>query len=116
MSSNIRIKRFCEQCGEEFTAKTTVTRYCGDRCAKRAYKARKRAEKIEQSNKETKQVIERPLVELQAKEFLTIQETCQLIGVSRTTLWRTIKKGKLKAGKLGNRTVIRKTDLQNLFN
>ena len=27
MSSNIRIKRFCEQCGEEFTAKTTVTRF-----------------------------------------------------------------------------------------
>ena len=38
MSSNIFVQRICEECGNEFTARTTVTRFCGDRCAKRAYK------------------------------------------------------------------------------
>jgi len=46
MSSNIRVLRICKLCGEEFIAKTTVTKFCGDRCAKRAYKARKKDEKI----------------------------------------------------------------------
>lgn len=116
MSSNIRIKRICQHCGEEFIAKTTVTQYCGDRCAKRAYKARKKAEKIEASNEETRQQIEQPIIELQAKEFLTIQETCKLLGISRTTLWRIIKDGRLKTAKLGTRVIIRKLDLQDLFN
>ena len=116
MSSNIRIKRICQHCGEEFIAKTTVTQYCGDPCAKRAYKARKKAEKIEASNEETRQQIEQPIIELQAKEFLTVQETCQLLGISRTTLWRIIKDGRLKTAKLGTRVIIRKADLQDLFN
>ena len=116
MSSNIRVKRICEHCGVEFIAKTTVTKYCGDRCAKRAYKARKRAEKIEESDQETQATIQQPIIELQAKEFLTVQETCQLLGISRTTLWRIIKRGQLNAGKIGSRVLIRKADLQNLFN
>ena len=115
MSSNIRLKRICQYCGEAFIAKTTVTKYCGDSCAKRAYKARKRSEKIEASNEETKAIVEQPILALQAKEFLSIQETCQLIGVSRTTLWRVIKKGQLKTAKMGRRVVIRKSDLNQLF-
>ena len=115
MSSNIRIQRICQHCGEEFTAKTSVTKYCGDPCSKRAYKARKRAEKIEASNQETQQIIERPIVELQTKEFLSIADACQVFGISRTTLWRIIKKGRLKVAKLDRRVIIRKADLQSIF-
>ena len=39
MSSNIFSQRICEECGNQFTTRTTVTRFCGDRCAKRAYKS-----------------------------------------------------------------------------
>ena len=53
MSSNIRIDKICQHCGEEFVAKTTVTKYCGDVCAKRAYKARKRKEKIQAAKAQT---------------------------------------------------------------
>lgn len=116
MSSNIRLTRICEQCGESFIAKTTVTRFCGDRCAKRAYKVRKRAEKIAESDEQTQSVIRQPILEVQAKEFLTIKETCQVLGISRTTLWRTIKDGRLKTGKFGRRVIIRKIDLEALFN
>ena len=46
MSSNIAIQRICQHCGKEFTARTTVTQYCSDDCAKRAYKARIKAAKF----------------------------------------------------------------------
>lgn len=115
MSSNIRLKRICQHCSEEFIAKTTVTKYCGDNCAKRAYKARKRKEKIEQSNEETKNLIQQPIVQLQAKEYLTIAETSKLLSISRTTIWRMIKAKRLKAAKVGSRVIIQKSDLNNLF-
>ena len=56
MSSNIEIERICQHCNKDFIAKTTVTRYCSDDCAKRAYKARKRAEKIGVSVAEIQQI------------------------------------------------------------
>ena len=38
MSSNIRITRACQYCGDSLTAKTIVTKFYGDNCAKKAYK------------------------------------------------------------------------------
>ncbi len=49
MSSNIRLPKICQFCGVDFIAKTTVTKYCGDNCAQRAYKKPKREEKIKSS-------------------------------------------------------------------
>lgn len=72
MASTIRIKRNCRHYGNEFTAKTTVTKYCGDVYAKRAYKARKKAKKIETFNKEPEEIISTPIVEIQAKDFLIV--------------------------------------------
>lgn len=43
MSSNIKIKKNCQHCGQEFIARTTVIKYCGDYCAKKAYKAKNAA-------------------------------------------------------------------------
>lgn len=57
MSTNIRIKRICDFCLQEFTAKTTKTKYCSHKCNSRAYKAAVRKEKIETSNIETIKVI-----------------------------------------------------------
>ena len=42
MSSNIHIPKTCQFCGKAFIARTTVTKYCGNSCAKKAYKKRKR--------------------------------------------------------------------------
>jgi hypothetical protein len=58
MSSNIKITRICRHCGHEFVAKTTVTKYCGEDCAKRAYKARIKKQKIEKSEIETQKAKE----------------------------------------------------------
>ncbi len=115
MSSSIRIRRICESCGNEFIAKTTVTRCCSDACAKRAYKARKRAEKIEASDEEIKQAIEKPLAELQVKDFLSVTEFCQLFKVSRSTVWRMCKDGKLKSVRIGRHKYISRAAINKLF-
>ncbi len=115
MSSNIRIEKRCLQCGKIFTAKTTVTKYCGADCSKRGYKARKRAEKIKLTEVEAKQTIQQPITELQAKEFLSIEEVCKLLGVSRTTIWRMTKSGQIQTANFGRRKLISKKSISELF-
>jgi len=96
MSTNIKVQRICQHCGKEFTARTTVTRFCGDRCAKLAYKARKKAEKVEASNAETKLIKEKPIEKIKSKEFLTVRDVAKLINCSLPTAYRLINKGILK--------------------
>ena len=116
MSSNIKVQRICQHCGGEFTARTTVTRYCSDDCAKRAYKARKRAEKVAKSNKETFQIIAQPIEDIKAKEFLSVRETSKLIGCSRQTVYTLINSGQLKAKNiLKKKTIIRRTEIDRLL-
>lgn len=116
MSSNIRIKKICQHCGLEFVAKTTVTQYCGDNCAKRAYKARKRKEKIDSIPSKEIQAIDFRVSNYMDKEFLSIKETCELLGASRMTIHRQIKKGFIPAVKLGTRVIIKRSEIDKLFN
>ncbi len=115
MTSHIQVQRICKHCGSEFTAKTTVTLYCGDVCAKRAYKARSRQAKIEHSEAETKAIRNKPLAEIQAKDFLSIAETCGLLGISQRTVFRLLKAGRIPSAKLGRRTIVRRGSLEKLF-
>ncbi len=116
MSSNIQVQRICKHCGNEFTARTTVTQYCGDNCAKRAYKARLRAGKVQQSNTETLSVIKRPIEELKAKEFLTVPEVAKLLSTSLRTTYRLIKQGNIRGVNLAERkTLVRRCDIDKLF-
>jgi excisionase family DNA binding protein len=116
MSSNIKIQRICQLCGKEFTARTTVTQYCGDACAKRAYKARQKAAKVETSNRQTKAIKEKPMEDLKAKEFLTIRDTATLLSCSRQTVYNLIKKNILQAVNLSERkTIIKRSDIDSLF-
>jgi excisionase family DNA binding protein len=119
MSSNIQIQRICQFCGKEFIAKTTVTKYCGDVCAKKAYKARIKSFKVEDSNTQTFQLKCLPnerLIEIGAKDYLNIEESCLLLSVSRWTLWRMIKDGRITATKLGRLTRIKRLDIDEFFN
>ncbi|WP_208796406.1 DNA-binding protein [Flavobacterium fluviatile] len=74
MSTNIMIKRICEFCQNEFIAKTTKTQYCGLKCSSRAYKARTRQSKIDQSNKQT-EMAKNPFLEaVRVKDFRSIKQ------------------------------------------
>lgn len=118
MSSNIRINKKCQLCNREFIAKTTVTKFCGQDCAKIAYKARKRAEKISSSSrKHASRVDPKDRVqELQLREFLSVKDTALLLGCSSKTIYRLIEKGTIIATNLGDRlTRIKRTEVDHIF-
>lgn len=116
MSSNIKIQLICQHCGNEFTARTTTTLYCSHRCNSAAYKAKQRAGKVEQSNKETQRIKSQPIEELKAKEFLSVTQVSKLIGCSRQNVYNLINTGKLKATNiLLKKTIVKRSDLDKLF-
>lgn len=115
MSSNIRVKRICEYCDEEFIAKTTVTRFCKDDCAKRAYKKRKRSEAIHKSQQRTLEIKSSPYATIQAKDFLSVREVTALLGLSESTVRRLITREILKAQKFGRRVIIKREHINSFF-
>ena len=120
MSSNISIQKVCEYCGKDFTAKTTVTRCCSDDCAKKAYKARKRAEKINNAIEVVevkKQKKVKPIEDLKEREFLTAKEVSILLNCSVRSVYYYISNGIIEATNLGNRlTRIKRSNIDKLFN
>ena len=114
MSSKIEVMRICEECKSEFMARTTITRFCSHACNRRHYKKRLRLKKVEGSNIKTSSTA-RELDPVTAKEYLTIKEVCDYIGISRTTLWRLVKNQTIQAIKLGDRTIINKSHLEKVL-
>ena len=109
MSSNILIDRVCDYCKKTFKAKTTVTRFCTKTCNSRFYKLRLKKLKIDASHRESEtKLVEAPPSPVNNKEYLSIEEACQLIGISRMTLHRLLKAGKIRHKKIGRRIIITK--------
>ena len=130
MSSNIKIPKFCTFCGQAFVAQTTVTRYCSHKCASRAHKQKMRDKKVQDTLQEQIKdlspehlnafkalpVQSTTCINLRDKDFLSIQEASILLGTSRWTIQRMIKSNRLPVAKLGDRTIIKRTSIDNLFN
>lgn len=116
MSSNIRVNRVCQYCASAFEARTTVTKYCSDHCAKRGYKARVKAEKIKVSNTETKVIREKPLNEIRSKEILTVKHAALLLNCSIHTVYRMIDRGTLNGIRFSERKMLlRRSDIDQFF-
>lgn len=122
MSTNIRVEKICEHCNKEFIAKTLKTRFCGHICNSRAYKAKKRAEKLNQARKDnddtTLPIPSTSLLHtIQDKQILTVSEVAKLLRLSKATVYRIIKEGKLNAVKFSERnTRIYRSEIDNLLN
>ena len=115
MSSNMRIPKICQLCGKEFVARTTTTQFCGDECAKKAYKKRARESKLKQVTPLVSQIQSFNQELIKDKIFLSISETSRLLGASRMTIYRQIKQGAIKTGKIGRRTLIKRSEIEKLF-
>ena len=116
MSSKIEVQRICQYCEQEFTARTTVTKYCSLKCGQKAYKARKRAEKIERSNTDTGRIKSQSIEQLKAKEFLTVREVAQLLNCSVRSAYYQIDSGTISAVNLGQRmTRVKRCEIDKLF-
>jgi excisionase family DNA binding protein len=116
MSSNIKIQKNCEFCGNEFTARTLYTRYCSKSCNKKHYKQLLLEENLK--IKESQENIKTSPVEIlrnSTQEYFEINEAAQIMRVSRRTLYRLIETNKLKKKKVLSRTVILKDDIKSFF-
>lgn len=74
-----------------------------------------RKERIEKSNIHTQQQLSKPIEEISNKPFLNINEVCQLIGVCRKTIYNLIQRGEIKAGKIGDRVIIKRESIDTLL-
>jgi excisionase family DNA binding protein len=116
MSSNILVQRVCKNCNTEFTAKTTVTKYCSKNCNKNAWRKRKQAGKVKKINSATKKEISIERVDIKDKEFLSVNDVALLLNCTNRRVYHLIKAEKLKATNLGTRvTRIKRSNLDKLF-
>ena len=118
MSTNISITKKCIFCGKEYTAKTLTTRYCSHTCNRKHYKLLKREEKLNAYKESFEKKNPEPSIitlAVQQKDFLSIEETASLLGASRRTIQRMIAKGNIKVAKLGSRSIIKRSTIDNLF-
>lgn len=113
--SNIRIKKVCEWCGSEFEAQKCTTRYCCKRCAEHAYKDRQRQNRKKTTEAKVIATIIRQNEEaVNCKEFLSVQETADLMGVKRNAIYQLIYRGKLNAYRITSRvTRISRKDIED---
>jgi excisionase family DNA binding protein len=116
MSSNIAVRRKCEFCGNEFTAKKTVTRFCGLQCNRKFYKLKIKNEKIKRSNLETNDLNLKSETSLLANEILTVEDVAKLLKSSKSAVYDMINSSRLKSTKLSVRkTRVLRSDFLALF-
>lgn len=114
MSSNLSIKKICEFCKNEFTARTIKTRYCSHKCNSRHYKVLKKQGEIEIVEKATK--LKLPSIEEVNKKDLTVNEVAVILNMSKRTVYRLIQNNELNSYNFSVRkTLIRRKDIDSYF-
>ena len=95
--SKLKIPKICEYCGKQFEARTVTTQFCSKDCGHKADNARKKAGRQEAKRQEL--IAQIP----NARPFISISEAVLLYGVSRDTIYRLVRIGKIPAINLGER-------------
>lgn len=111
----MEIQRKCQWCGKPFIAHTMVTRYCSKSCNEKAYKEKKRKQRLQEYEERQN---EQPMQEVGivgSKLYLSPAETATLLGISRATIYRHMAVGIIRALQLRGRTIIRKSDIEKMF-
>ena len=112
-TSKFRVLRTCEFCGKEFYAQKVSTRYCSKRCNELAYKQRRRQRQITEAEA---RVLQKPIEEVENKEFLSLQDASVLFGITKRSVYNLIYNGVLQAFKFSSRmTFVRKADIEIMF-
>lgn len=111
----MRIIKECEVCGKEFVATKMTNKYCSRGCERVAF--RKREAEKKKNEKESAKALreEEKAKSLREKAFLTPNDVGVLFGVSRATVYRYFQTGLVKAVKIRNKTFVRTSDLDKMF-
>ena len=108
--SKLKITKPCEYCGKSFEAKTVTTRFCTNDCGHKADNARKKAARQEAKQQELIDKIPNN------RPYISIAEAVLLFNVSRDTIYRLIRMGKIPAINLGERlTRISRSHIETMF-
>jgi excisionase family DNA binding protein len=108
--SKLKIPKVCEQCGKPFEAKTVITRFCSKECGHKADRTRKKAGRKEAEQQELIAKIPNN------RPYISIAEAVLLFGISRDTIYRLVRMGKIPAVNLGERlTRISRAHIETMF-
>jgi excisionase family DNA binding protein len=114
--SKLKLPKVCEHCGKAFEAKTFVTRFCSDVCIHAAGRQRKKQAIEEERKQQILQESAATIAEIQTRPYISIPEAVVLFGISKDTIRRLIKNGKIPAVNLGQRlTRISRIHLEAMF-
>jgi len=119
MSSNIRINKVCQHCNKVFIAKTTVTKFCSDQCAKSNYKKRQKDARVEVSQADTERQLSegkqqnRSAFADSSAEMVGIGGLSAVTGLSERTIFRLIKDPMFPRVKIGKRLLFKKDAVIN---
>jgi predicted DNA-binding transcriptional regulator AlpA len=115
MSSNIRINKICKHCNKFFIAKTTVTSFCSDQCAKNNYKKRQRENKIRLSEQdaddrfaEAKSTGSGGSLSAVSTEMVSLNGLSDITRLSERTIFRLLKDPAFPRVKIGKRLLFKK--------
>ena len=117
----MRIKKVCQHCNKVFTAKTTVTKFCSDECAKANYKKRMKNVRIEESTAATSRELlsekttSKELTSLQndPKGFINLPELAATTRLSERTLYRLMEDTEFPRLKIGRRLLFNRDTVLN---
>ena len=108
--SKLKIPKVCECCGKTFEAKTVITRFCSKACTYKSSNDRRKVERKEAKQQELIAKIPKN------RPFISVAEAVLLFGVSRDTIYRLIRMGKIHAVNLGERlTRINRAHIETMF-
>lgn len=112
----MEIQKRCKYCGGTFIAHKMTTIYCSPSCNNKDYKQKIREKQIaeyQSKNPDTIPVIKKS--PLDDKQFLTPREAAKVLGVGKSTIYRELASGLIKAIQLKGKTLIRRKDIESLF-
>jgi len=107
------IQKICEWCGKPFIAPKSTTKYCSKGCKDKAITVSKQIILTECEQTKSSNFVKS--TSPTRKEFLSPKDLAQLLGVSRTTIYRYIQDGLIPVLQLPGKTLVRRRDLDALF-
>ena len=114
--SKLKIPKVCEHCGKAFEARTFNTRFCSDACNNASLRKRKKQALDEERKQQILQESTAIIAEIQTRPYISIAEAVILFGISKDTIRRLIRAGKIPAVNLGQRlTRISRTHIEAMF-
>jgi excisionase family DNA binding protein len=105
-----KTERNCPICGTSFTPKTINSRYCSEKCSRKAYKRKVAEEKRQQELNAIADSVP------DNRPYISVPEAIAIYGVAKSTLYRLIRQGHIPAINLGTRLLrIDRQKLESIF-